>query len=195
MICKFHMTMSGGCTNGACKFEHPTPKPKVCAHFAAGTCKFGTACRDWHAPAAKAKPEAAHSKSGAGTSDRALVVSLRRAVGSLCVGGSAAHALPSAATASGTSVSVTTTTTVRRVDTATGSGGGAARSAVAKRAPKTVDLVLSFDTTGSMYSYLDTLRKALAALVRDLTAKAARHGVTLRIGVIAHGDYCDKAKT
>lgn len=65
----------------------------------------------------------------------------------------------------------------------------------AKSARKPVDVVLSFDTTGSMYSYLDSVRAALGGLISDLSAKAARHGVSLRMGVIAHGDYCDKAST
>ena len=57
----------------------------------------------------------------------------------------------------------------------------------------TLELVVSFDTTGSMYIYLDAIRKAGRALIKKLVAKARKYGAKLRIGVIAHGDYCDKA--
>ena len=57
----------------------------------------------------------------------------------------------------------------------------------------TLEVVVSFDTTGSMYIYLDAIRKAGRALIKKLVAKARKYGAKLRIGVIAHGDYCDKA--
>lgn len=51
-----------------------------------------------------------------------------------------------------------------------------------------MEVVLSFDTTGSMYRYLDTVRQELAALLDELFGQIP----SLRIGVIAHGDYCDQ---
>lgn len=56
-----------------------------------------------------------------------------------------------------------------------------------------VEVMLSFDTTGSMYSYLGAVRKNLAAALGELKEAAQREGVVLRVGVVAHGDYCDKA--
>jgi len=50
-----------------------------------------------------------------------------------------------------------------------------------------VEVVLCFDTTGSMYSYLDTVRSELAELLEELFNQVPN----LRLGVIAHGDYCD----
>ena len=54
-----------------------------------------------------------------------------------------------------------------------------------------VDLLLSFDTTGSMYPCLAQVRRNLDALVGRLF----RSIPGLRVGVIAHGDYCDEHST
>lgn len=50
-----------------------------------------------------------------------------------------------------------------------------------------IDVVFSFDTTGSMYACLDQVRSEVAKLVGDLFKDIP----DLRIGIIAHGDYCD----
>lgn len=50
------------------------------------------------------------------------------------------------------------------------------------------DLLISFDTTGSMYTVLAQVRREISKLVTDI--KNALPNV--RIGIIAHGDYCDK---
>jgi hypothetical protein len=50
-----------------------------------------------------------------------------------------------------------------------------------------VDVVFSFDTTGSMATVLDGLRKNLSATIKKLFADVPN----IRIGIIAHGDYCD----
>ncbi|KAL8586202.1 hypothetical protein ACOMHN_021469 [Nucella lapillus] len=53
---------------------------------------------------------------------------------------------------------------------------------------KPVDVVFSFDTTGSMYSCLDQVRSKLkeccTRLIQDIR--------NIRIGIMAHGDYCDE---
>ena len=54
-----------------------------------------------------------------------------------------------------------------------------------------MEVCLCFDTTGSMHQYLDRVRKELDALVHSLLDTAGKHGARLRLGVIAHGDYCD----
>lgn len=50
-----------------------------------------------------------------------------------------------------------------------------------------IDLVLSFDTTGSMYPCLAEVRRR----VDETAARLFREIPNLRIGIIAHGDYCD----
>ena len=62
--------------------------------------------------------------------------------------------------------------------------------------PPVIEVVLAFDTTGSMYSYLEEVRKGLSALLKGLQSKTKKYGgVKLRVGVIAHGDYCDKGSS
>jgi hypothetical protein len=43
-----------------------------------------------------------------------------------------------------------------------------------------------------MYKYLDNVRRGLSGLVSSLVTMATKHHARLRLGVIAHGDYCDK---
>lgn len=50
-----------------------------------------------------------------------------------------------------------------------------------------VELVISFDTTGSMYPCLTQLRRSADKCVRRLFKEIPG----LRVGVISHGDYCD----
>jgi hypothetical protein len=54
-----------------------------------------------------------------------------------------------------------------------------------------IDLVFSFDTTGSMYSCLGEVRR----VVDETTKRLFRDIPEIRIGVIAHGDYCDVGRT
>lgn len=51
-----------------------------------------------------------------------------------------------------------------------------------------VDVVFSFDTTGSMYPCLAQVRRRLRATVTRLFQEIPG----LRVGLIAHGDYCDE---
>jgi hypothetical protein len=57
-------------------------------------------------------------------------------------------------------------------------------------APEPIDVLISFDSTGSMYPCLTQVRRDVEALVKRLFKDIPN----IRIGVIAHGDYCD-AKT
>eukprot|EP00037_Helgoeca_nana_P014546 m.135499 g.135499 ORF g.135499 m.135499 type:complete len:400 (-) comp22601_c0_seq2:254-1453(-) len=50
-----------------------------------------------------------------------------------------------------------------------------------------VEVVISFDTTGSMYGHLDQVRRNLAEMITTLIKRVPG----IRIGIIAHGDYCD----
>jgi len=52
----------------------------------------------------------------------------------------------------------------------------------------TMDLLISFDTTGSMSSCIREVRKN----VTDVVDKMFDELANLRIAIVAHGDYCDK---
>ncbi len=54
-----------------------------------------------------------------------------------------------------------------------------------------IEVVFSFDTTGSMYPCLTQVRKKIKSTVTRLMKEIPG----IRIGVIAHGDYCDKGST
>lgn len=50
-----------------------------------------------------------------------------------------------------------------------------------------LDMVIAFDTTGSMSSYIDAVKKH----VKELIPKLFKQNPNLRIGIVAFGDYCD----
>lgn len=54
-----------------------------------------------------------------------------------------------------------------------------------------VEVVFSFDTTGSMYPCLTQVRRK----IKQTVTRLAEEIPGIRIGVIAHGDYCDKGST
>ena len=54
-----------------------------------------------------------------------------------------------------------------------------------------IDVVFSFDTTGSMYPCLTQVRRNIKSTVTRLLNEIPG----MRIGIIAHGDYCDRAST
>ena len=55
---------------------------------------------------------------------------------------------------------------------------------------QSVEIVISFDTTGSMYPCLAEVRRNI-----DATSKKLFETVpNLKIGIIAHGDYCDAGR-
>jgi predicted DNA-binding WGR domain protein len=54
-----------------------------------------------------------------------------------------------------------------------------------------VEVVFSFDTTGSMYPCLTQVRRNIKSTVTRLCEEVPG----IRIGIIAHGDYCDKGST
>ncbi|KAK3096956.1 hypothetical protein FSP39_005087, partial [Pinctada imbricata] len=54
--------------------------------------------------------------------------------------------------------------------------------------PSPLDIVFSFDTTGSMSSILDEVKGRLQDMIQRLQADIPG----IRIGIIAHGDYCDE---
>ena len=50
-----------------------------------------------------------------------------------------------------------------------------------------LDMVIAFDTTGSMASYIGAVRKE----VSDLVPRLFRYNRNLKLGIVAFGDYCD----
>jgi hypothetical protein len=49
------------------------------------------------------------------------------------------------------------------------------------------DLVVSFDTTGSMYPVISQVRREVEQFIKTMFSEFS----DLRLGIIAHGDYCD----
>ncbi len=54
-----------------------------------------------------------------------------------------------------------------------------------------IEVVFSFDTTGSMYPCLTQVRRKIQSTVTRLISEIPG----IRIGIIAHGDYCDRDST
>src|SRR5204862_7711316 len=54
-----------------------------------------------------------------------------------------------------------------------------------------VEVAFSFDTTGSMYPCLTQVRRNVKSTVTRLSEEIPG----IRIGIIAHGDYCDARST
>lgn len=54
-----------------------------------------------------------------------------------------------------------------------------------------IEVVFSFDTTGSMYPCLTQVRRK----VKETVQRLMKDIPGMRIGIIAHGDYCDKGST
>lgn len=56
---------------------------------------------------------------------------------------------------------------------------------------KNADIVISFDTTGSMYPCISQVRKNIKSTIERLFKELPQ----IRIGIVAHGDYCDEDST
>lgn len=54
-----------------------------------------------------------------------------------------------------------------------------------------IEVLVSFDTTGSMNPVFNIVKKNIVQFIKDLFGEVKN----LRIGVIAHGDYCDAGST
>ena len=50
-----------------------------------------------------------------------------------------------------------------------------------------LDMVIAFDTTGSMYSYIEVVKKHVIDLIPKLFAANPK----LKVSIVAFGDYCD----
>lgn len=58
---------------------------------------------------------------------------------------------------------------------------------VAPRGKGKLDMVIAFDTTGSMSAYIDDVRSQVA----DMIPRLFKDNEDLRLGIVAFGDYCD----
>jgi hypothetical protein len=58
-------------------------------------------------------------------------------------------------------------------------------------ASRMIEIVFSFDTTGSMYPCLTQVRRKLKSTITRLLDEIPG----IRIGILAHGDYCDQGST
>lgn len=58
---------------------------------------------------------------------------------------------------------------------------------VARKVIGKLDMVIAFDTTGSMAQYIEAVRKE----VMDLIPNLFKNNDDLRLGIVAFGDYCD----
>lgn len=68
--------------------------------------------------------------------------------------------------------------------------GENSKKGMAEISPKVMgklDMVIAFDTTGSMAAYIDAVRKE----VSDLIPRLFKDNKDLRLGIVAFGDYCD----
>lgn len=74
------------------------------------------------------------------------------------------------------------TVTVKTEETKEKSLAGVAPKAIGK-----LDMVIAFDTTGSMSAYIDAVRQE----VTELIPRLFRDNDDLRLGIVAFGDYCD----
>lgn len=87
-----------------------------------------------------------------------------------------------------TTVETTVKTTVEVEDVKT--EGAKDEKSLNKVAPKDIgvlDMVIAFDTTGSMAAYIGAVRKEVSELVPRLF----KDNENLRLGIVAFGDYCD----
>lgn len=50
-----------------------------------------------------------------------------------------------------------------------------------------LDMVIAFDTTGSMSCYIESVKKYVTELIPKLLSSNPK----LKIGIVAFGDYCD----
>jgi hypothetical protein len=161
---------------GRCRFGLDCRNPHVqqCKFFATGTCSRGDDCHYAHIRAEGKSDVVATAPFKIGGDVKGLSGEL----GSLKLGRAPFPVESMSATIT------TETTVVRRVYRDAASAG---------QSQDCLEVCLCFDTTGSMHQYLEGVRRELDALVRSLLESAGTHGARLRLGVIAHGDYCDRS--
>ena len=81
----------------------------------------------------------------------------------------------------------TETTIVEKTTTTVGGGSEKHMNDIAPKKVGMLDMVIAFDTTGSMAAYIEDVRKQVA----DLIPRLFKDNDNLRLGIVAFGDYCD----
>ncbi len=79
------------------------------------------------------------------------------------------------------------TTVEEKVTINCGSEGKEGLDGVAPKEVGKLDMVIAFDTTGSMSAYIGAVRKEVSELIPRLF----KDNKDLRLGIVAFGDYCD----
>ena len=59
---------------------------------------------------------------------------------------------------------------------------------ITENVEKPLDMVIAFDTTGSMSSYIDEVKKRVTTMLKEMFSKSTGG---LRVKIVAFGDYCD----
>jgi len=80
-----------------------------------------------------------------------------------------------------------TTETKTTIDITTESDKPQNMNKVAPKGLGKLDMVIAFDTTGSMAAYIDDVRHQVA----DMIPRLFKDNEDLRLGIVAFGDYCD----
>lgn len=75
------------------------------------------------------------------------------------------------------------------VNVSFGSGEDCDMDKVAPEGMGKLDMVIAFDTTGSMAAYIDDVRRQVAEMI----PRIFKDNEDLRLGIVAFGDYCDMA--
>ena len=83
--------------------------------------------------------------------------------------------------------SKTETTIVEHGTTTTSASEEKKLNDIASKEVGMLDMVIAFDTTGSMASYIEDVRQQVA----DLIPRLFKDNDNLRLGIVAFGDYCD----
>jgi Zinc finger C-x8-C-x5-C-x3-H type (and similar)/RNA-binding, Nab2-type zinc finger len=224
--CKFYVRKA--CTKGAsCKFDHEVVDAAraqgCCIYAIVSECTAGAACKYKHKIVGDIKAAAglrghhdghhgAHGGRGHHGGHGGEIVALggKGRHGGAVILSSGMPSLPHGVPAGG-AITYTHTTTTKTIVTAGGAGHAitavGAKPAKAPKRPLICDIALSFDTTGSMYSYLDqvktTIKDVCGEVHRRLISKdkekargaAEAPRKTVRYSIIAHGDYCDKSSS
>lgn len=83
--------------------------------------------------------------------------------------------------------SKTENTIVEHATTTTGASEEKKLNDIAPKEVGMLDMVIAFDTTGSMASYIEDVRQQVA----DLIPRLFKDNDNLLLGIVAFGDYCD----
>lgn len=183
-----HWQQKGRCDHDNCTFKHPTKhcliaiKGKQCEHFNNGNCNF------WHYLSNSDDEKSPHKsmvaavkhRAGGHHHDNIMMMDVSRLVKGLSL--SDASRLLAGVGSSQVLIKQKTVEIVQQ-------GSPAAQPTAPPRGP--VQVGISFDTTGSMYPFLEAVRQSL----KELNSELFDQMKNVEVSMLAHGDYCDKSST